>query len=88
VYAYYGQSWQPQLSLYGHYHHWADSGEQHPVRCIYNRAWQVKTAFLHRLGMGVQPTSIGGLWVVCHKGQYRVKAQPYRLPRPKPWVMA
>lgn len=52
TYNYFGQDWVPDLTLWGHYHHDADSHDTHPIRAIYNRCWQVKTAFVHRLGMG------------------------------------
>ena len=84
-YNYAGSGWLPHLTLWGHYHHYADSHDTHPVRAIYNRAWQLKTAFVHRIGLGNNPEAIGGLWVFCKAGQYRVQVQAYPLPRPEPW---
>jgi len=87
VYAYAGRDWRPQLTLWGHYHHWADSGTTHPIRAIYNRSWQVKTAFLYRIGRATEVSEIGGLWALCQAGRVNVIPQEYQLPRPTPWTL-
>ena len=79
------EKWRPQLTLWGHYHHWANSGDTHPIQAVYNRCWQVKTAFEYRFGFANQEDRIGGMWVFCDKGQYEVKPQKYPLPRERPW---
>ena len=85
VYAYAYADWKPQLTLWGHYHHWADSGSTHRIRAVYNRCWQVKTAYEYRFGFASQEDVIGALWVFCKNGEFEVKEKPYELPRPKPW---
>jgi len=85
VYNYAGMDWFPQLTLWGHYHHDADSHDTHKIRAIYNRSWQVKTSFAFRIGMATQADEIGGLWVVCDNGKYDVHKQKYQLPRAKVW---
>ena len=86
LYAYYGSDWRPDITLWGHYHHFADSVNTHPIRAIYNRCWQVKTAYEYRFGFASQEDVIGALWVFCEDGKYRVQDVSYALPRPKPWV--
>ena len=88
VASYYGRDWQPALTLWGHYHHDADSGETHPIRAIYNRCWKVKDAFTHKIGLSATRDRIGGLWVFCKDGRYHVKKQVYLLPEAKPWTMS
>jgi hypothetical protein len=85
VYNYAMRDWAPQLTLWGHYHHDSDSQDTHSIRAIYNRSWQVKTAFTHRIGRATDASEIGGLWVFCEDGEYEVKKCEYELPRPKIW---
>ena len=85
VYNYVGRDWCPDITLWGHFHHMADSGDTHPVRAIYNRSWQAKTAFVHRIGKSNEVSEIGGLWIICKKGEPEVIKKEYKLPRPKIW---
>jgi len=85
VYNYVDCDWKPQLTLWGHYHHDADSFDTHKIRAVYNRAWQVKTAFIYRIGMATQPDEVGALWVACDNGKYKIEKREYTLPRPEPW---
>jgi len=84
---YMDNDWKPQLTLWGHYHHDADSYETHKIRAIYNRAWQVKTSFIYRIGMATQIDEVGGLWVFCKDGKYHIEKCNYQLPRPEIWTM-
>ena len=83
---YFSSPWKPALTLWGHYHHHADSGKTHPIRAIYNRAWQLKTSLNYRIGQASRISEIGGLWIFCKSGQFFVKDIKYELPRPKPWT--
>jgi hypothetical protein len=83
--AYYGQSWMPQLAVFNHVHHNEDSYDNHPVRAIFNRAWQVNTAYSHRIGFGKYRSIIGSTLVVVSGASYRVHKFIYELPRGKPW---
>ncbi|MBD3354304.1 MAG: hypothetical protein GF364_22670 [Candidatus Lokiarchaeota archaeon] len=84
IYNYGGSDWVPDLTLWGHYHYYSDSGNTHSIRAIYNRSWQVKTAFSYRLGLANNVSEIGGLWVFCHADRFVVRTKQYRLPRPEP----
>ena len=85
VYNYIGGDWFPQLTLWGHFHHDADSHDTHKIRAVYNRAWQVKTSFAHRIGMATQSSEVGGLWVFCKDGRYFIEKRNFKLPRQKAW---
>ena len=87
VYNYSKRDWKPVLSLWGHYHHDADSFDTHPIRAIYNRCWKLKDAFSHRIGLGGVDDRIGALWVFCRNGRYEVKKRSYLLPQAQPWTM-
>jgi len=85
VYNYHGEKWQPQITLWGHYHHFADSYHTHPIRAFYNACWQVKTAFVHRLGMSNKKDQFGAAWLFCENGKLELETKEYLLPRPKRW---
>jgi len=84
VYEYAMRDWVPAVTWWGHYHHWADSGTTHRIRAIYNRSWQVKTAFEHRIGKSGDHSEIGGAWMVLANGAYKVRDKSYELPQPEP----
>ena len=87
VYNYERRDWKPALTLWGHYHHSADSYDTHSIRAIYNRCWKLKDAFSHRIGLGGVDDRIGALWVFCKSGRYEVVKRAYLLPQAKPWTM-
>jgi len=87
VMSYYNADWKPQLTLWGHYHHYADSYETQPIRAIYNRCWQVKTAYQYRYGDVQEDDVVGALWIFCSAGHYEVRPISYALPRLKPCVI-
>jgi hypothetical protein len=84
--AYYGDAWQPHLAIFGHVHHNEDSGDNHPVRAIFNRGWTLKNAYDYRGGRGIQKSVIGGIIVIVDGTRYIVKKMAYELPRKKPWT--
>lgn len=83
--AHYNDDWKPHLAVFGHVHHYEDSGDNHPVRAIFNRPWTLIDAYSHRHGYGIASPSVGGLIVVCRDGNLRVIPRGYQLPRAKPW---
>ena len=86
---YYGQRWQPNLGIFGHVHHNEDSFDNHPVRCVYNRAFSLRTAFDHRQGRSTQGVAVGGLIAEIDAGELRnLYKLRYPLPRRKPWRMS
>jgi len=60
----------PHLYIRGHVHAPADSHDNQPVRAMVLPSWQLTTSYGHRLGGGVLP--VGGVYVLCDKGDYRV----------------
>lgn len=70
------RSWVPDLALRAHVHIHKDSYDNCAVRAITTPAWQLKTAFIHRIGSeGV--SDIGGLAVYCEDGGYDVRAKKF-----------
>jgi hypothetical protein len=75
----------PDLSIRSHVHISKDSYDNFPIRVITTPAWQLKTAFVHRIGPE-SLSSIGGLAIVCHPGgKYEVEKFPYEPKRAPIW---
>ncbi len=73
----------PALAFRSHRHEFADSYDAYPTRVVQTPAWQLKTAYAHR----VVPESIahigGVLCLVEPDGQYTVTPKLYRPALPK-----
>jgi hypothetical protein len=48
----------PDFALRGHVHRHSDSSDNYPVRAIISGAWQMHTAFSHRIGASAQKADI------------------------------
>lgn len=75
----------PHLAFRSHFHKFGDSGSSVPTRVIQTPAWQLKTAYAHK----VVPESIadiGGVIVVFREGQ-RPDVRPvlFQPELPKTW---
>lgn len=67
----------PHLAIRSHHHRFIDTGSAHPVRVVQTPAWQLHTAFIHRIA----PESladVGGLIIVIKDGRYEVEPVLYR----------
>ena len=85
TYAYYGAAWMPELAIFNHVHHNEDSYDNHPVRAVFNRAWQLDTAYSHRLGFGKYKSTIGATVIIVNGARWELKKIEYALPRAQPW---
>jgi hypothetical protein len=75
----------PQLVIRAHRHKTADSYDNyHVCRAIQMPAWQLMTAFSHKVATG-SLADIGGLIVTCEAGRYDVQKVFYEPARPKVW---
>lgn len=75
----------PHLVLRAHYHRFNDSYDMAPVRVIQNGAWQLATAFGHRVATD-KIAHIGGLIVVIEDGEYEPKKVKFKAKRGPVWV--
>jgi hypothetical protein len=57
----------PHLAIRSHMHQLVDTHDQHPTRVIQTPAWQLATAYIHRIAPGAL-SDIGGLIVTIDKG--------------------
>lgn len=77
----------PDLCVRSHSHQTADSQDAHPVRYIATPAWQLKTAFGHKVVAG-KYADIGGIIAQCEDGELTAKRIKYE-PDPSPaWKAA
>lgn len=62
----------PHLALRSHYHRYSDSHDAAPTRVLQTAAWQLATAFVHRIGPETV-ADVGGHIVVVDDGKYEVR---------------
>ena len=62
----------PHVAVRSHYHQFYDTGSAHPTRLIQTPAWQLATAFIHRIAPGAI-ADVGGIIFVVEDGQLEVK---------------
>jgi len=75
----------PDVSFRSHMHRWADSYKAQPTRLIQTPAWQMKTAFAHKVAPN-SPPDIGG--IVMHippNGKYTIEEHLYVPEERAPW---
>lgn len=74
----------PHIAVRSHFHQFVDTGSMHPTRVIQTPAWQLKTAFTHRIATSGKLSHIGGVIFVVRDGRL-IEVEPviYR-PDPTP----
>lgn len=75
----------PDLAIRSHFHRHSDSHDAHPVRVLQTPAWQLKTAYVHK----VAPESIadvGGLIITIEDGHVDVRKIIHRPKRGAVWT--
>ncbi len=74
----------PKLAVRSHYHRYVDTYDAHPVRVVQTPAWQLSTAFIHRIGAETM-ADIGGIFVLIEDDQFEVLKYIHKPTRPKIW---
>lgn len=74
----------PHLAFRSHMHQFVDTGGIHPVRVIQTPAWQLATAFIHRIAPG-SIADVGGIIVVIDKGRFTVEPVIFHPDPPATW---
>lgn len=75
----------PHLAIRSHFHQFVDTESLHPTRVIQTPAWQMRTAFIHRIDTTGKLPDIGGIIVVIRNGEYDPRPVLYT-PAPTPVV--
>lgn len=71
----------PHLAVRSHMHQFGDTGSAYPTRLIQMPAWQLATAYIHRLNPGAI-ADVGGIIVIIRDGTLEVRPVIYR-PEPR-----
>jgi hypothetical protein len=75
----------PNICLRAHHHRVADSYDMHPVRVVQMPAWQLATAFIHRIAPDAI-ADIGGLIITVEDGKVNVDKVLYKPTEGNVWV--
>ena len=75
----------PDIAIRSHMHKYGDSYKAQPTRVIQTPAWQLKTAFVHKVAPN-SPPDIGGLIITIKSdGRYGIEEMLYIPEKVKPW---
>lgn len=74
----------PHIAVRSHLHQHVDTHDAHPVRVIQTPAFQLATAFVHRIG-AESLADIGGILILCENGEATVKNVISRPSRGELW---
>ena len=77
----------PHIAIRSHMHQFIDTGSAHPTRVIQTPAWQLATAFIHRIAPGAL-ADVGGLILVIKRGHVTVEPILFRPASPTAWKAA
>jgi len=77
----------PHIAVRSHMHQYADTFNAYPTRLIQTPAWQLKTAFVHRISTTGKLSHIGGVVITIDGGEYEVEPIIYRPDPPKAWSL-
>ena len=77
----------PDLAIRSHYHQWVDTYDAYPTRVIQTLAWQLKTAYVHRVA-AESLAEVGGAIVTIEDGKIaHVEKVMFPVKRPAPVVI-
>lgn len=75
----------PDISIRSHMHRWGDSYKAQLTRVIQTPAWQMKTAYAHKVAPN-SPPDIGGIIIeIDIDGKYEIEEHLYVPKESKPW---
>lgn len=77
----------PDLAVRSHMHQFGDTGNIYPTRLIQMPAWQLRTAFVHRINTTGKLSDIGGILVTVINGKVDVEPIIYRPDAPTPYTL-
>jgi hypothetical protein len=74
----------PQVGIQSHNHRFATSSDEYPIKVYAMPAWELKTEFVHRIGV-IKPADIGGMYFICDKGEYVPVVKRYKPEIARAW---
>lgn len=78
----------PDVAFRSHKHTYGDSGDAYPTRLIQLPAWQLRTAYVHRVAPEAMASIGGMLCLVAPDGAYQMIPKLYKASLPQPRVVA
>ncbi len=75
----------PHLAIRSHMHQYVDTGDIHPTRVLQTGAFQLKTAFTHRIATTGRLADIGGYRILIRDGEADVKRIQFKPEGPSVW---
>ena len=75
----------PDISFRSHMHQWADSYRAQPTRLIQTPAWQLKTAFAHKVAPNSPPDIGGIITVIKPDSTFTCEELLFKPEEVKPW---
>lgn len=79
-----GETSYPHLAFRSHQHRYFDTAGAHPTRLIQTPAWQLATAYIHRINPGAI-AHVGGIIVTIDDGRATVEPILFRPLKGEPW---
>ena len=77
----------PDLAIRSHYHQWVDTYDAFPTRVVQTPAWQLKTAYVHKVA-AESLAEVGGAIVTIEDGEVlQIEKVVYPVARPTPQVI-
>tara|TARA_R110000868_G_scaffold77797_2_gene222556 strand:+ start:697 stop:1518 length:822 start_codon:yes stop_codon:yes gene_type:complete len=76
----------PHLAVRSHMHQYGDTGSLYPTRLIQMPAWQLSTAFIHRINPGAL-ADVGGIIVTIVEGKMEIHPIIYKPDAAKPHTL-
>ena len=74
----------PDVAIQSHNHRFATSSDQYAVKVYALPAWELKTEFVHRIGV-IKPADIGGMYFICEGGEYQPVVKRYKPETARAW---
>jgi hypothetical protein len=78
----------PDIVVRSHNHRWADSWDNFETRAICMPCWQLSTEYIMRLGKYNGLADIGGIVVLCDRGEYEVHKFKHQPRKGNVWTKA
>lgn len=77
----------PHIAVRSHMHQYADTFHAYPTRLIQTPAWQLHTAFTHRISTTGKSAHIGGIIITIKDRKVEVEPVIYRPTGPRAWKL-
>lgn len=86
TYEYANMGWRiPNWVIRGHGHKFDESSGCHKVKVVFMPAWKTACEFVHKIAPDAI-ADVGGVWVLCQKGEYKWDKIMYRRAETAPWT--